>query len=95
MPCRDETTKLAGMALALLLAGCAAGPDYRAPGVSAPATWRSAMKGGLKAASPEAAQLARWWEGFGDPHLSRLIGEAAANNLDLKLAQARLTEARA
>lgn len=78
-----------------LLAGCAAGPDYRTPEVSAPAAWHSAMKGGLKSVSPEAAQLAQWWNGLDDPHLSRLIEEAAANNLDLKLAQARLREARA
>lgn len=78
-----------------LLAGCAVGPDYRTPQVSAPAAWHSAMKGGLKSVSPEAAQLAQWWNGLDDPHLSRLIEEAAANNLDLKLAQARLREARA
>jgi len=90
-----ETTKLAGVALALLLAGCAVGPDYRAPEVSAPAAWHSAMKGGLKSVSPEAAQLAQWWSGLDDPQLSRLIEEAAANNLDLKQAQARLREARA
>lgn len=94
-PCRGETMKLAGMALAMLLAGCAAGPDYRAPDVSAPATWHSAMKGGLEPASPEAAQLAQWWNGLDDPMLSRLIEEAAASNLDLKLARARLAEARA
>lgn len=91
----NVTAKLAGMALAFLLAGCAVGPDYRSPEVSVPAAWHNTMKGGLKSVSPEAEQLAQWWDGLGDPHLSRLIEEAAANNLDLKLAQARLREARA
>jgi NodT family efflux transporter outer membrane factor (OMF) lipoprotein len=89
------TTSLMVMALTLQLAGCAVGPDYRKPEVSAPADWHSNMKGGLKSVAPEAAQLARWWNGLGDPQLTRLIEEAASNNLDLKLAQARLREARA
>ena len=94
MSCITETKKFAGMVLALLLAGCMVGPDYRTPEVSAPAAWHSTMKGGLKAISPKVEQLAQWWSGLGDPKLSQLIEEAAANNLDLKLAQARLREAR-
>ena len=91
----DTTASLIATVSALLLAGCAVGPNYRTPEVAAPVAWHSAMKGGLTSASPEAAQLARWWNGLGDPHLSRFIEEAAANNLDMKLAQARLREARA
>lgn len=91
----NVTAKLACMALTLQLAGCAVGPDYRKPEVSAPADWHSTMKGGLKSVAPEAAQLAQWWNGLGDPQLTRLIEEAVSNNLDLKLAQARLHEARA
>lgn len=88
-------TNLVALALALQLTGCAVGPDYRAPEVSAPTVWHSAMKDGLKSVSPEAVQLAHWWSGLNDPQLSRLIEEAASNNLDMKLAQARLREARA
>lgn len=80
--------------LTLLLAGCAVGPDYRKPEITTPAAWHSAMKGGLKAASPQSVPLAQWWNGLGDAQLSRLIKEAVANNLDLKLAQSRLREAR-
>jgi NodT family efflux transporter outer membrane factor (OMF) lipoprotein len=80
----------------MALSGCVAvGPDYTAPELSAPAAWHSEMKGGLKAVPPEAAQLTQWWTMLDDPQLSRLIEQAAANNLDLKLAQARLREARA
>lgn len=86
---------LTAMAITLLLSGCVLGPEYRSPEVSAPLTWHSAMNGGLKSIPSEAGQLAQWWHGLGDPQLSRLIEEAAANNLDLKLAQSRLREARA
>src|SRR5258706_13353242 len=36
-----------------------------------------------------------WWTGFGDPVLTRLIDEALARNLDLRLAAARVAEAKA
>src|SRR6185437_4184950 len=36
-----------------------------------------------------------WWQGFGSPELSRLIGLAQADNRDLAVAAARLREARA
>jgi multidrug efflux system outer membrane protein len=36
-----------------------------------------------------------WWQGFGSPELSRLIGLAQAQNRDLAVAAARLQEARA
>jgi NodT family efflux transporter outer membrane factor (OMF) lipoprotein len=40
------------------------------------------------------AELARWWERFDDPMLTRLIDEATRDNLDLAAAAARLTQAR-
>jgi NodT family efflux transporter outer membrane factor (OMF) lipoprotein len=80
----------------MALSGCVTvGPDYTAPELSAPAAWHSEMKGGLKATPPVATQLAQWWTMLDDPQLSRLMEQAVANNLDLKLAQARLREARA
>jgi NodT family efflux transporter outer membrane factor (OMF) lipoprotein len=42
-----------------------------------------------------AADLAVWWEGFGDPQLSRLVKQALDQNLDLAQAAARVTQARA
>lgn len=91
----NAATGLRAMAMALLLGGCAVGPDYRPPEVPVFPAWHSAMKGGLTAAPPEAGQLARWWHSLGDRQLVRLIEEAANNNLDLKLARSRLREARA
>lgn len=87
--------RLSAPACILLLSGCAVGPDYRVPDIPAPAAWHTELKGGLKSVPAESPQLAQWWNTLNDPLLSRLIGEAAANNQDLKLAQARLREARA
>lgn len=82
---------------ATLLAGCsllpAVGPDYRPPELALPAQWSSTRE----AASPPAAsrRLADWWRQLGDAELDRLVDQALAGSLDLKLAQARLRQARA
>lgn len=76
---------------ALVLAGCASiGPDYKAPTTPAP------QLQGIDAARESATQFqAQWWKQFGDPVLDALIQRAAAGNLDLRIAQARLAESRA
>jgi len=79
----------------VFLPGCVVGPDYRTPVVATPPAWHTELSGGLKNSGDESARLARWWQTLGDPLLSALVEEAAANNLDLKLAGARLRESRA
>ncbi|HEY7216936.1 MAG TPA: efflux transporter outer membrane subunit [Candidatus Binatia bacterium] len=82
--------------IAMTLAGCfAVGPDYKRPDLSAPAEWSRSLQAGVTAATPDAEALAQWWRALGDPDLSDLIERAAAGNLDLKTAQARVREARA
>lgn len=75
----------------LVLAGCASvGPDYKAPDTAAPVLQE------VDAARESAAQFqADWWKQFGDPTLDTLIQRAAANNLDLRIAVARLHQSRA
>jgi NodT family efflux transporter outer membrane factor (OMF) lipoprotein len=41
------------------------------------------------------AELVKWWEGFGDPQLTRLVSVALEQNLDLAQATARVDQARA
>ena len=78
--------------LAVALGGCAAvGPDYTEPQLAVPAGWSA----GTGTDAMDAALLARWWHGFGDPVLDRLVADALAANLDLAQARARLREARA
>jgi NodT family efflux transporter outer membrane factor (OMF) lipoprotein len=76
-----------------LAAGCLkAGPDYQQPETTAPPAFRQPA-GTALVRTP--AQVERWWRVFEDPLLSGLIKEAAAGNLDLAEAVARVEEARA
>lgn len=79
---------------AALLSGCAVGPDYHRPALTAP----PAFLGEAALAERQAAQpadLAQWWEGFKDPLLTRLITEAQDKNLDVAQAVARVAQAKA
>ncbi|WCM25850.1 efflux transporter outer membrane subunit [Sphingomonas sp. QA11] len=78
----------------ILLTGCAVGPDYRRPTVTAP----PAFMGDAGIASRQAAQpadLAHWWDGFNDPLLSKLVITAQADNLDIAQAIARVRQSKA
>jgi multidrug efflux system outer membrane protein len=75
---------------ALIVAGCAIGPDYERPALPTPDAHRGVL-------SPQdAASLADlgWAEVFGDPELRTVLEIAIANNLDLQLAAARVEEFR-
>src|SRR5712692_6958885 len=79
-----------GVIAAAVLGGCAVGPNYKRPVVAEPQTFRGQ-------ATAEAASLADlpWWEVFQDTILKNLIEEAIRNNYDVKIAAARVQEARA
>lgn len=79
------------LAAAGLATGCALGPDYKRPPVAAPDAFRG------QAAPGETASLADapWWEVFGDPALKALIQEALAGNYNVRVAAARVQQARA
>lgn len=86
------STKLSSLALAVALSGCAVGPNYSRPALSAPDHFVAQTPA---QAAGEAADLARWWEGFHDPLLTELILKAQANNLDVAQALARVIQAKA
>lgn len=78
------------LVISVFLGGCTVGADYQKPDINLPQTWHSNPK--------EQAELAiqqRWWQNFNDPVMDGLISQVVANNLDFKLAQNRLAEARA
>lgn len=75
-----------------LLFGCTVGPDYCSPEVTLPDNWSEELAPGI---SNEGESLGGWWQNFQDPELNLLMERAVACNLDLKLAGARLCQARA
>lgn len=78
------------LAVAVTIAGCAVGPNYRRPDVTPPTEFRSQV------APAEAGSLADlpWWQVFNDKALQGLITQALAGNYDLKVAVARVEQAR-
>ena len=75
----------------LLLAGCTVGPDYQRPQVKLTDAFRDQVK---PADAKSFADLP-WWEVFQDAALKGLIVEALENNYDLRVAVARVEQARA
>lgn len=78
---------------ASLVAGCAVGPDYRKPEVPLPDHYLGQTQLEQRSATSN-ANLATWWEGFGDPQLSRFVLLALDQNLDMAQASARIAQAR-
>lgn len=76
--------------LALIFAGCAAGPDYHRPEVNAPGGFR----GETEASTNSLADLP-WWQVFHDDMLQSLIRTALTNNYDVRIAVARVEQAQA
>jgi multidrug efflux system outer membrane protein len=77
--------------LLLLLAGCAAGPNYHPPTTETPAAFANGAQTNLSTEQTVAA----WWRGFNDPQLDLLVDRALAGNHELRIATANLLQARA
>lgn len=73
----------------MLAAGCTVGPNYRPPATTMPAAYGGASP------TTRPVSLAQWWTAFDDPALNALIARAIISNHDLKIAEARVREARA
>ena len=77
---------------AVMLAGCAVGPEYRKPALPMPAAWTTEAP--WREGRPDDAALkGPWWLRFGDPVLDALQQRALDNNPTLALASARLLQA--
>lgn len=74
------------------LAGCMTGPDYARPETALPEQWCAECKGGAVGGT---APLTAWWTTLNDPLLNSLIARSVEANHDLRVAEARVREARA
>jgi len=90
------------LALAVLSAGCAVGPDYRRPKAPSPERFtRAPLPAAIGAAATHDAQRFvlgapvshEWWRGFGSPALDGLVRGALSHNPSVDAAQAALRQA--
>jgi NodT family efflux transporter outer membrane factor (OMF) lipoprotein len=93
---------LAGIVLGLV-AGCNLGPIYHPPATQMPEAFAEPLPGTAATrptTGPSSApvvhpvDLARWWESLDDPELNQLERRTLRSGLDLRIAVARLQEAR-
>ncbi|WP_175715842.1 efflux transporter outer membrane subunit [Burkholderia ambifaria] len=83
------------VATAVLLAGCAVGPDYHRPDTSIPAAFKEAPAGWKVAQPADRADRGPWWSVYDDPQLDALIGKLNASNQTIAQSAAAYRQARA
>jgi multidrug efflux system outer membrane protein len=81
------------LAIAVLLSGCAVGPNYKRPTVNVPTDYRDSMTAQTAAASSFGNE--NWWQVYQDPVLEQLIHTALQQNYDVRIAATRVLEAQA
>jgi multidrug efflux system outer membrane protein len=86
-------TVAAAMACAALLSACTLGPDYKRPSLALPVDY-DASTANTTSNAPVAIPN-DWWKLYNDPKLNELVEASVANNPNIKLAIARVDEARA
>src|SRR5262245_1893019 len=81
--------------LVALSSGCMVGPNYKRPDAPAPSVYRGVAAEPV--AKPDAASFGeeKWWNAFQDDTLRDLIRAALQQNYDVRIAAARVQEARA
>jgi NodT family efflux transporter outer membrane factor (OMF) lipoprotein len=84
--------RMIALAFVLAMAACTIGPDFTAPVAPLAENFRGAGGAAVRSGPLE---YQRWWEGFRDPTLNKLIEIAYNQNLTLLSAGARVLQARA
>jgi len=78
--------------------GCAVGPSFTQPEKNVSTSWDgldTTVSSQKNMAVSRPVELVQWWKIFNDPTLTTLVEGALDANLDLKLAEARVRQARA
>ena len=90
----QSTRRLALVALPLLVAACAVGPDYVRPKTDMPEAFKEMA--GWKSAQPRDDEAkSAWWTVFGDPVLDRMQAQVEISNQNLAIAEANFRRATA
>jgi multidrug efflux system outer membrane protein len=88
-------TKLLPLAVALALGACSFIPEYQRPAAPVPDAWPALQPAAALGDSGRVPTKLEWREYFPDPRLQALIAAALEHNRDLRIALARVEEARA
>ncbi len=93
-PLMSRSFQLAALATAVMVAGCAVGPDYQRPASDLPVAWK--LEAPWRQGAPaDAADKGAWWQAFGDAQLDALEAQASDHSPTLAIAAAHLAQARA
>jgi len=87
---RSRRAVQGGVALvvAMSLAACMVGPDYRKPEIPIPAGFKEGVDWQRAEANPQAAISSTWWRMYGDDQLNGLVAQALQANQSIAAAEA-------
>lgn len=86
--------KFTPMVVALLLAGCAVGPDYQRPTMAMPTHFKEA-KGWQQATPQDEQSKGDWWSVYHDATLDSLLRQVSISNQNVASYAAQYREAQA
>jgi outer membrane protein, multidrug efflux system len=88
-------TSMLGLAVVILLSGCAVGPNYKKPVVNTPSVYRGLTPEDAARNDPKSLGDDKWWDVFQDDQLKELIKTALQQNYDVRRAAMRVLRAQA
>ena len=81
--------------LAIVLAGCTVGPNYKRPTIDTPAAFRNAAPEQVSESSAASLGDEKWFTVFQDPELQKMIRAALDQSYDVRIAASRILQAQA